>query len=408
MAEAVLRIFHYTPGQTNFIGSFQKADTLIAQRAFLADEHAMTYIDPLVAKKIRSLLSETTVSLPMFYLNSANLNWEGTNDNLQDIAIDYYKVISFRDKSPFSVFYHSILNKKIKTGYDSLIIEYAKSPINDDGFRSIPFRKKSPKKRILLIGDSFTFGYTTSNKVHSFYDLLLADGFEVYNTGLDDAGPHQYEAVANKYIPLLKPDIVLINFYMGNDVQYYRQSFAPFEPYNYQTNVGYLQVCPEGVHISNMREAYNLAIESAYIPVNKSSINHYCRKTAVTTLFWRLMKGKPGFDEQSDLLNNFYKKAKEKQLPMPDANTRIQAIRQLCDSNQCRLILSIIPGLSNDGARNLLYADSDSNLFKDIPYHEDRTLTESDFCKGSDKHFNENGHKKYAGFLKTLIGPSNR
>ncbi len=73
--------------------------------------------------------------------------------------------------------------------------------INEGGFRSPDFSKlDSTKKKILLIGDSFTWGMSASPVVdHCFADLVRNEtDFEIINTGIPAADPVQYSLIAQK------------------------------------------------------------------------------------------------------------------------------------------------------------------------------------------------------------------
>jgi hypothetical protein len=404
LVEIILRVYDFVPGQINMISSFHPVDTLVLNEAYVADSNALTYIDPKVAAKLSQFLqtpfkSESEIDEAW---KKERHKWLNVGHDFKGLAKDYAIVVALADNSPFVTFYRSILSKPLdqRSGYDSLILSYVKAPVNADGFRSIPFRKKGDRKRILLIGDSFTYGYTTTNKIHSFYDLLLSEGMEIYNTGLNDSDPPQYEAVAAKYIPLIKPDIVVVNFFMGNDVQYYHQKFEPYQTYNYRTNAGYLQVCPLGVPVKNINEAYQLAYQNAMIPDEGSWLNNLCRKTVIGTLVWKnVMAAKT----QSSSVKKFFAKAARYHLPYPDANIRMQHIKQLCDSNHAAFILAIIPVKSNNAEQHISGVETDSLLFKGIKYYQPTQLLQEDFCQGNDDHFNEKGHAKYALFLKHII-----
>ena len=91
--------------------------------------------------------------------------------------------------------------------------------INEDGFRSPSFsRLDSTKRKVMFIGDSFAWGKSAEPLTgHCFVDLVRNEtGYEVINLGIPGADPAQYYELAMKYIPLLKPDVVFVMFFMGN------------------------------------------------------------------------------------------------------------------------------------------------------------------------------------------------
>ena len=73
------------------------------------------------------------------------------------------------------------------------------------------------RMRILMLGDSFTFGlYADIGK--SYVETIKANFPQtvVWNTGIPGAGTHQALALFRKYAPILQPHLTILNFY-GND-----------------------------------------------------------------------------------------------------------------------------------------------------------------------------------------------
>lgn len=97
--------------------------------------------------------------------------------------------------------------------------------INSLGFRDREWAtdKKEATTRIVAIGDSFTFGMgveldRTWTKV--LEQRLKARGFdvEIANLGRPGAHPASYAEVAQKAVPLLKPDVLLVAVLQGDDL----------------------------------------------------------------------------------------------------------------------------------------------------------------------------------------------
>ncbi len=136
------------------------------------------------------------------------------------IALDRLVIAHFADKQyddgmvlpPFT-------RIQIKT------IEYSYQVyVNNFGFRdSESNAEKSPQYRILAIGDSFTYGWgveigQTWPKV---LEKILNDQgrkIEVDDLGKPGAGPRDYADIAEKAIPVLKPDLVIIGMLQGDDL----------------------------------------------------------------------------------------------------------------------------------------------------------------------------------------------
>ncbi len=96
--------------------------------------------------------------------------------------------------------------------------------INSLGFRDYeyPLTKKK-KHRIAVIGDSFTFGWGVNLAdcwVKILEKELNASGLdvEILNLGKGGASPADYPQTAEKAIPILKPDLVVVCALQANDL----------------------------------------------------------------------------------------------------------------------------------------------------------------------------------------------
>ena len=117
------------------------------------------------------------------------------------------------------------LHFKLKSNYhEELEVNFFKYSFNfqtnSDGFRERNF-DSLPKesKKILLIGDSVTFGHGV-NQNEAFPQQLqkiLPNDWISLNLGVGGWGPSQYYLTAKKYIKELKPEIVVLSFYSAND-----------------------------------------------------------------------------------------------------------------------------------------------------------------------------------------------
>lgn len=92
---------------------------------------------------------------------------------------------------------------------------------NEAGLRSAPLRQGTP--RILLLGDSFTFGYSVeaADTIEARLTPRLQGAFpdvEVLTAGAPGYGPHEEAALAESLLPALQPDLLIHFFFCGNDV----------------------------------------------------------------------------------------------------------------------------------------------------------------------------------------------
>lgn len=90
--------------------------------------------------------------------------------------------------------------------------------INNLGFRGPNTSIEKHRKRVLLIGDSFTFGWGV--ELENTWVHLLSEKYpsiEFLNLGQGGNHPGDYVQIAKRTFPVLKPDLVLINVLQGND-----------------------------------------------------------------------------------------------------------------------------------------------------------------------------------------------
>ena len=96
-------------------------------------------------------------------------------------------------------------------------------PLNSRGFNDVEFKidKEPGVYRILGIGDSFAFGVVPyrDNYLTLIEERLKADGVrtELINMGIPGISPREYLAVLIHEGLQLKPDMVLLTFFVGND-----------------------------------------------------------------------------------------------------------------------------------------------------------------------------------------------
>jgi hypothetical protein len=86
-------------------------------------------------------------------------------------------------------------------------------------------------KRVLVLGDSFTGG-ASAEKGHGYVDLLNQyynnNGIIFFNTGVGGYAQNNQLAVLKKYFNVIKPHIVLLGFYTGND---FWENLQPLDRY---------------------------------------------------------------------------------------------------------------------------------------------------------------------------------
>ncbi len=385
-AEFILRKLKFKPGTHTYIRYFNPVDSLYPLEGFAADSLGIFKIDLQSRQKIcenirakNPAYSETQVhEVFSLALESIELMEGKIDNNFSKV----YKQLAAKDTSALSEL-------------EKVIIDYVHCPVNEDGFRSIAFRQyPTAKKKVLLIGDSFTWGHSTSKKSYSFADELLAKDYVVYNAGMTATDVAQYLAVAKQYIPVLKPDVVIVNFYLGNDVTFYKREVKPFTPIFYPTNAGILMACPQGKYFENAQEAYTLNLHQWQIPKDDNIINCIMAQTVITTLAWRALVKLELANYGSSDVGKYYMESKKRKYTKPYCNIELKELKEFAKNNGAEFILSSIPEVYN----YTCHTKKDfPDLFEGLDYVE-MQISKSDY-KLDDGHFNDQGHKRYANFL---------
>jgi hypothetical protein len=115
---------------------------------------------------------------------------------------------------------------------------------NSLGYRGEDFSRKSPQgtRRVLFIGDSFVYGTgvaraeTIPNFLENKLNSLGGSKFEVLNLGLPDGNTIQYLETAKAFSDF-DADIVLLGFYVDNDILLYENEADRFLLWSLVKNV---------------------------------------------------------------------------------------------------------------------------------------------------------------------------
>jgi|GEM_PF-2749151 len=91
--------------------------------------------------------------------------------------------------------------------------------INNLGFRGPDIDPKKKGKRVLVVGDSFTFGWGVPDAATwvQMLDSAQTDA-QVLNLGRGGAHPGDHVQLLRKALPLLKPDLVVVCILQANDL----------------------------------------------------------------------------------------------------------------------------------------------------------------------------------------------
>jgi hypothetical protein len=388
LAEIGLRLLGWVPGQFQYNKWVKSVDELVEVCGFQADENGVFKVDTSVVRIVREEAKAAPLEANDAALQAVNLKYAPELLSVyQDHSVEY------RPDSINSELLRSVslmANKTALSAYDSVLFHYRNNPINQHGFYSIPFKKSSSNlPKVLLLGDSFTWGHSSSNKTYSFANTLLARDYLVYNTGISGADVAQYRKILELYLDSLNPNVVAVNFFMENDVEYFDRQLRSGIPIHFSTNAGNILGFQAGVQFETKEDAYNNVMRSMIIP-QTSKVNKMMSKTVVSTLVWS------GLVSVGVINHEYFVGLKRPK--RPECNYDIIWMENYCASRNIPFILSVIPKLKGgklEGPENV------ENLFDSITHHQPN-MTVSMY-NAKDGHFNDAGHLFYANYLQVLI-----
>lgn len=275
--------------------------------------------------------------------------------------------------------------------------------VNEDGFRAKEVSQiSSSKNRLLFLGDSFTWGMSAEPfNDSSFCDLLSNDSsLEVVNTGIPVADPAQYAAVAERYIPAIKPNMVFVMFYMGNDLMRSDRAIVSGRPFYYWTNAGAIYADIDGRHFNSPQQAYDyLANEKYFLKHPHGWIESLIAESA---LFSKLYSAKFRIGEKLEAESARKNSAITKKY--------LQRIVSMAEQNKSNLRIVVIPESKEADLDRENYFERYSNLLKDSELNKYFMMPQCDkswYTKAPDGHLNNLGHRKYAEYIRSIFAHSN-
>lgn len=386
LAELMLRFIGWSPGQFQYSQWVKPIDELIAVNGFTADSQGIFKVDTAVSNRIyHDCMQNERI------LDNIGGDYCETQNILPEVAALYQNHLRPEDKiGPYWQRLENILKNGCRNCLDSSILHYSKNPINNDGFYSIPFDTSCQRDRkVLLVGDSFTWGHSTSNKTLSFSNVLLGRGYHVFNTGISGADLPQYLQVIKTYVPVLKPEVIVVNVFMGNDIMDFERSPMPYMPVHFSTNAGNLLSFQGDTQLLDMHQAYD-NIMSNMVVRGYGPCAHWASKSVLGALMWSV-GARFGLVKQK-----FYQYPKSPVVPA--SRKSLLAIQSFCDSVKVPLVISVIPTI--DGGK-LAGAEMKEAAFQGVEYQQ--PSMDISLYRTGDGHFNDQGHLFYADYLQDLL-----
>ena len=197
--------------------------------------------------------------------------------------------------------------------------------LNSQGFNDVEFKvaKDPGTYRILGLGDSFTFG--TLPYQNNYLTLLEEDlnrsgkKVEIINMGIPGIGPKDYLAMLANEGLKLKPDMVLLSFFIGNDFQAEPETRRLYS-YSYVASfVYYLVVLKRGFQ--------------GRVVVGKT-IYHDDVPTFTDDRFLSI---------ESERSENYRKQNQQFQSDLSTALRYLIQIKRICDDRHIALVVALIP-----------------------------------------------------------------
>ncbi|MFN8321355.1 MAG: hypothetical protein U0T74_01735 [Chitinophagales bacterium] len=419
VSEMFFRLVGYKPGIFRKQDGFEIVDSLIEYDNFTTDEAGIYKFSPLVTDSIRQYYNCETEEIESalvktrlypvdrveeIYNTFCRLS-HGENSRTLKLRIKHWmNKKKFEQPCELENTLHKISSQPIDTSDDwaQAIFEYVHKPFNEEGFRSIAFKKhKTKHKRILIIGDSFVYGMSAIPFTNSFTDILLARGYMVYAAGIPGTDPAQYAAITKKYVPFLKPDLIISCFYFGNDLMRFYRPTVPNQPNEHITNAGFFNSYPLGNYLS-AAEAYDYYKCLASIP-HTTFFNKLCAQTCIGSVLWNICynykwvshTGIEEYDKYNSLNCNpkFTKKY-------------VQIVDSVGLENNIPILHTIIPQYNSLYNINREYLTIDTSIINQI--FTSHFFCPMDMSARNDYdipgyHFNNSGATKFANFLESLI-----
>lgn len=270
----------------------------------------------------------------------------------------------------------------------------ARVSVNSEGFRGPEFTPPDPGQRsVLILGDSFAWGIGADPLSNAFPDLIRKAGYRVYNTGIPGVDPGQYQLIADLYTPTLKPDAVIVSFYVGNDLLSKLYPVIPNHNLIHVTNAGWIlgfDACDKPLTAD---EAYNY-----YIGTSEPLVGRFLLTSSLGTAAWNLVTGARSRVPAGSQPGTCADGTKQQAAPAPAEPNRatfdaLQHIHDLAARNGSAFYLLVIPSHGNGCNPGLKNFDRYRGKFDRLnPVYLDN-MPENMFYDAPNCHMTNEGHR---------------
>ena len=384
----------FKPGYQTHYSGFDIVDSLVVYEDYQTDVFGNYVLSSVVRDTLKLLYNQTNCSFSDSHTEKSIASVDGIKQILADFCM--LKQNS-KTQYPFEQYFQQLSAQSTWTKSDSAILQYVEFPFNSQGFRSIEVENyPSEKIKIMFIGDSFAWGMSAKPYYNSFIDLLLAKDYQVFNFGIPSVDPIQYYSLCKSYLDSIQPDLVLINFYEGNDFMNSKRIHAENIPHEHITNAGFFESSPEGIYL-NPAEAYAYYAQLMRIPEN-SLINQFLGKTAIGSLIWTQTHPKTRYHYTANL---------DKEKSITYTKSYIDSIGLFLDTKEVNYFFLITPeeaAAYNQKQETIRFnVAAIEQTFTNLEYYIPHNLKHEDYNQPKDIHFNNLGSLKFANFIDSII-----
>ena len=250
--------------------------------------------------------------------------------------------------------------------------------------------------RLLLLGDSFTFG-RTAELGKSFAEYLESAFPEalIWNTGMSGTGTNQAVRAFEYYAPQLKPQLAILGFVMndfGDNLLPIDSWFRVLDPLGRPVSVRFFHYDAWGnVYKSDIETSMRYFGHSA---PPRNSLEHAIGITRLGTLMLRTR------DNLAALSGSLHAKRVE------TAGRYLAELRDAARAHATDLLVLVIPRQNDVDAPGDLYRAA-IQLMEDagLPYMNPSAVIdpETDYAPAGDGHWNSAGHQKVGALLADCV-----
>ncbi len=270
--------------------------------------------------------------------------------------------------------------------------------VNREGFRTKNFSElDSTKKKILFIGDSFTWGLSAHPLDSCFADILQREtNYEIINLGIPATDPPQYFELAKKYVPTLKPDFVFVVFFMDNDLMRFDRNILGNEPLYFMTNAGAILADIDGKHFHTAQAAYSYCVNGKYFLLQpKNLLERVVSKSALLSRLYAIKFRVAEKLRYERTVNDSHITKKY-----------LRGIKRIADESNVPVRFVLIPSRNEADFSLKKYRERYTDLLNDENLKNNWLLFanhSTNFTEYPDAHLNNQGHRVYADSVKSFL-----